>query len=361
MGTPAAVARELVREDSFFLPDFCGMRTVFLVVLVAELLAFVLVLAGDVSGPQIWDSLALLSLFVQWSALLSAAVLCGLRPWLRRLSLWLAAGVSYLAILVVVAGVGEVAYMLLYSGFAQPGIVLNAHGEFLLRNMAIGAIIGAVVLRYFYVQQQWRQRLESETRVRIEALQARIRPHFLFNSMNTIASLIRVRPELAEEAVLDLAELYRATLTLGDGLVPLAAELGLARRYLGVERLRLGERLAVEWELDDAPQDVLLPVLSIQPLVENAVYHGVERLERGGTVRIAVQRDRGRICVKVSNPVAPGGAQQRAHGSHMAIENITERLHAYFGRRGSLRGIPQDARFCVEMCFPEVRSMAELQ
>src|SRR5690606_35575629 len=121
---------------------------------------------------------------------------------------------------------------------------------------------------------------------RLQALQARIRPHFLFNSMNTIASLIATDPETAEEAVLDLAEVFRATLNQWDPLVPLEQELDLCQRYLHIEQLRLGARLRVEWRIEPRARQALVPPISLQPLVENAIYHGIQPLSPGGTVQI---------------------------------------------------------------------------
>ena len=149
-------------------------------------------------------------------------------------------------------------------------------------NVLIAALLGAAMLRYFYVLAQWQARLAAVTRAQVEALQARIRPHFLFNSMNTVAALIRVDPAAAERTVEDLSELFRAALgqhDTGDGT--LGEELALVERYLAIEQLRLGERLRVRRELDDLPADFPLPRLLLQPLVENAVRHGIQPLREG--------------------------------------------------------------------------------
>ncbi|MDE2089240.1 MAG: histidine kinase, partial [Gammaproteobacteria bacterium] len=175
-------------NDGLFLPDFCNVRVVFAVVIISELLAFVLTLAPTGARSDVWDDLSLISLFVQWVALSSAALLCLARPWLARFGNRPAAGFSYLIVLAVTTALSEVTYRIAHH--ADIGVVLPAHWHsgFLLRNLGIGAIVGAVALRYFYVQYQWKRHIEAEARARIQALQARIRPHFLFNSMNTIAA-----------------------------------------------------------------------------------------------------------------------------------------------------------------------------
>jgi len=178
-------------------------------------------------------------------------------------------------------------------------------------------------------------RVRAEAKARFDALQARIRPHFLFNSMNTIASLIRVRPAEAEHAVENLSDLFRAALgsdtttqsTLGE-------ELDLVRRYLDIEKLRLGERLRVDIDVHALPADLPLPALLLQPLVENAVYHGVQQLPEGGTVTIRGQREGTNVAIEIRNPCPPLRAAKR-HG--MALENTRARIEYHFGARGALK------------------------
>ena len=151
-----------------------------------------------------------------------------------------------------------------------------------LQNLAVCAIATGLALRYFYVTHQWQANVEAEAQSRVRALQARIRPHFLFNSMNTIASLTRSNPKVAEQAIADLSDLFRASLREHRERIPLAHEIEIARAYERVERLRLGERLQVDWQVDGLPMDAKVPALILQPLLENAVYHGIEPLDQGG-------------------------------------------------------------------------------
>jgi len=366
---PVRPTHQETPHQGLFLPDFCAIRVVFSVVVIGELLAFLLVLTPvSVPGDR-WRDLGLVSLFIQWVALTSTAILCVSRRPLERLGNIGAGVVSYALVLAVTVCLSEAAYWLLErrlvlhtepatspeSGywFSQRGVELAAsHLEFLLRNLAIAAIVAAVALRYFYVQYQWRANLESQAQARIQALQSRIRPHFLFNSMNTIASFTRSRPELAEQVVEDLADLFRVS--LGDARVPviLARELKICRQYLRIEALRLGDRLRTEWAIDSVPQDALLPALSLQPLVENAIYHGVEPTPEGGAVRVSGRRAGELLEIEVSNTLAPGAGADPREGNRMAQDNVRQRLVAFFGPQARLTVERGETRYSVRLSFP---------
>ena len=164
----------------------------------------------------------------------------------------------------------------------------------------------AIVLRYLYAVDGWQAQVRASARAEVDALQARIKPHFLFNSMNTIARLVRRDPDVAERAVLDLSDLFRAALGAGKGESSLAEEVELTERYLSIEQLRLGDRLQVRWRRDEPlPWDLQLPRLVLQPMVENAVLHGVSRLPGGGRVDIELRADAQELHVSVHNPAPP--------------------------------------------------------
>lgn len=337
-------------RDDFFLPDFCAVGVVFVVVMVAELFAFVLVLAPGARG-DFWSELSLVSLFVQWVALSSALALCLARPWLSRLGTTAAATGSYALLLVVGLAVSEAGYRLLhYTDFSADGA--DNHALFLLRNLALCAIVGAVLLRYFYVQHHWQRNVQREATARLQALQARIRPHFLFNSMNTIAALIRDKPAQAEEAVEDLADLFRATLVDVQRPVTLAQEIELVRRYLRIEQLRLDARLRVEWDIEALPLQAQVPALLLQPLVENAIYHGIEPLPEGGCIRIQGRCEGDMIDLIVSNPLPGVAGAARHNGNRMALDNIRERLVYAYAGRASLDVAQAQGQYQVRVRFP---------
>lgn len=320
-------------RDELFLPNFCGVRMVLALMVIAQLLAFALAL-GQLDSNNRWQDLSLISLFIQWTALSSGAVLCFSRPWLRKLPNIQAGLLSYVLLLAVTAAMSEAVYWIMQSTVMDAQISRNWYYDFLLRNLAISAIVSAVALRYFYVQHQWKRNIESEAQARIQALQSRIRPHFLFNSLNSIASLTRSHPHQAESAVMDLADLFRGSLREARLRVPLSEEFDLCHKYLRIEKLRLGERLSLRWETSELPQDALLPALTLQPLLENAIYHGIEPLACGGEIVISGTLQQNMIHVSISNPL--GTDTGRPTGNRIAVDNVRQRLQAFYGERGEL-------------------------
>ena len=334
-----------------FLPNFCAIRMVFAVVVSAELLAIVLTLGAFPPAQQFWAELSLRSLYIQWVALSVSALYCGLRQPLGRLSHATAGSLAWLLILAVT---GAVYYAAEVLGL-RPG---SSTTPALLHHLAIAGIVGAVLLRYLYEQHRERQRELAESQARLQALQARIRPHFLFNSMNTIASLTRVDAELAEQVVEDLSDLFRATLSDAKTLSTLERELELARGYLRIEQQRLGERLQIEWDIDGVPGEAHLPALLLQPLLENAVYHGIEPATAGGRVTISGRFRDGIASLAVRNtlPQTPQPVSRR--GNRMAQENVRERLDAAFGDAAGMVVGQVDGCYQVRIHFPCGREAA---
>ena len=336
--------------ERFFLPDFCGARTVATVVVVAQLTAFVMTLARPGSAEP-WVDLLRLSLFVQWMALLSAGALCVGRRWLASLPPRRAAGYALAMIVAVAVGFAEAAWWTAHATGIGTTLIPSGHAEFMLRTLGLATIVGASVLRYLWVRHQWRERVRAEAETRFSALQARIRPHFLFNSMNTIAELTRSEPAAAEQATEDLADLFRASLADRSQRVRLADELDLCRRYVRIEQRRLGDRLRVEWDVDALPGDARVPGLVLQPLLENAIYHGVEPAPDGVTVRVRGHEAGGTATVEVRNPIAPERTTPR-HGLRIALDNVAERLELAYPGRGALDATESDGEFIVRLRFP---------
>ena len=338
--------------DAFYIPDFCATRMVFAVVLIAELVAVTLALARP-DAPFLTE-LARISMFLQWVGLTNAALLCYSRRWLARLSVPQSAAAVFVLILVNTVVISELALML-GTAFGAVGIAERPteHWPFLLRNGGIALIVAALLLRYFFVTHQWQKHVRAEALSRIQALQARIRPHFLFNSMNTIAALTRSDPKRAEEAVEDLADLFRATLRDSHSPLRLKEELELTRIYQRIEALRLGSRLDVRWDVGSLPMRGFVPGLTVQPLLENAIYHGIEPLEHGGTVTVSGRVVDGEVELVVSNPVVEGGApgEPRA-GNRLALDNIRKRLDLAYGGRGSLEVEQEPGLYRVTVRFP---------
>ncbi|VAW65239.1 hypothetical protein MNBD_GAMMA08-2980 [hydrothermal vent metagenome] len=312
-----------------FIPNLCDVSAVFMLVLMVELLSVLLAMApSEQSG--FWQRLALISFFAQWLGLVNASLLCVLKNWLNKQRVLVCALLSYaLMLLITVLFSALVVYASQLIGISSRANE-QAIIYFILRNLAIGGIIYGVVLRYFYVQYQWRSNLQAQSHAQVQALKARIRPHFLFNSMNTIASLVHIDANKAEKAVEDLSDLFRASLQ-EDTIHTLQDELNLIESYIDIEYLRLDQRLSVQWQLDEAAMDIEVPSLCLQPLVENAIYHGLEPLEEGGKIKISAQLENNQLCLSVTNPVTGHGAMSRHKGNHMAQENIRTRLTLMYG------------------------------
>jgi two-component system sensor histidine kinase AlgZ len=353
LSVPAKVASPAATDD-FFLPDFCAPRMVLGVVLISELLAVVFALIRPAQLGFLQD-LARVSLFMQWLGLTGATLLCYGRRWLAARPIPVAASCAFGLMMLNTAVLSEIAFRLGASLSASDiGVSLfpEHRWDFLLRNLGICAIVTALLLRYFYVTHEWRRHVRAEARSRIHALQARIRPHFLFNSMNTIASLTRTSPKLAEEAVEDLADLFRATLKDSDSPLRLKEELELSRMYQRIEALRLGARLKVVWDVGSLPMRALVPSLTVQPLLENAICHGIEPLDEGGSVIVSGRVDGNDLVISVTNPVREDGRAGPRGGNRHALENITQRLRLAYGERGRLEIEETPGRYEVTLRFP---------
>jgi two-component system sensor histidine kinase AlgZ len=300
-----------------------------------------------------WPDLGRTSMFLLWVGLFGAALLCLMRGYLHRQTLAKGSAIVLAMTTSLVAMISAVAY---YFGsragwFADRGMIADDQWPFLVRNVFITLIVTALALRYFYVTYEWRHNVELQALARVHALQARIRPHFLFNSMNTIASLTRTNPARAEEAVLDLAELFRANLNEKRNQISLAEEIDVARTYQRMEQLRLGDRLVVEWKIDALPSDALVPGLTLQPLLENAIYHGVEPRPEGGTVKVTGEFNKGMITIVVRNPVPLANLTVR-DGNRLALANIKERLDLMYGERATVKAGRFDDEYIVTLRFP---------
>jgi two-component system sensor histidine kinase AlgZ len=335
------------------LPEFCHLKMLLGLVLGGQLLACIMVLAADWSAGPLWDRLSLVSLYVQWIVLFSAGLLCLAQPAFQRAGAMAAGIAAWLLVQAVTALVAQLAYLLAEQYGILPYVYIDGRWSLLLRSLGISAIVAALVLRYLYLDVQWRRQTVARSEARFQALQARIRPHFLFNSMNTVASLTRTDPLQAERVVEDLSDLFRASLSDPEGGSSLARELDLAQRYLAVEQLRLGERVRIEWDLEPLPEDARLPLLVLQPLLENAVYHGIEPSATKGVIRIAGRFRERRVNLSIRNSVpATVDSGERRQSNRMALDNVRQRLLAMYPDRASLTIGRVEGEFQVRLVFP---------
>jgi len=339
----------------FFLPELCLPQALLVLVVLAELLVLVLVLVEPMRPTFDWVRLALMSLFVQWIVLLSSALLCSLRPWLARLPAGLAGLTGCLLVVALTLLCTAVTDICQLTGHLSLGSMVERY----IRYAVIALIMSALMLRYFYLQSQWRKQQQGELRARIESLQARIRPHFLFNTLNSIASLVASNPAKAEQAVLDLSDLFRASLAKPGSLVTWGDEVELAKRYLSIEQYRLGERLQLDWVISGIPDDLPIPQLTLQPLLENALLYGIAPRIEGGVVKVEADYEGGEFILCVSNPYDEVANRQTSNGTQQALVNIGARITALFGPHASLSVERRDGRHYTCLRYPCARLTQE--
>ncbi len=327
------------------LPNFCHLGVSLRIALTVELALALAVIARVPNGAAFRDEFIALSALAQPALLLTLLSLCALGRWLRAQPYRLG-----LALTLIIA-------------LSIP-LLLDHWMDALLPDLArlpfwglAGFVftLSAGLLSYFNLRARALSPAISEAR--LQALQARIRPHFLFNSLNAVLSLVRSDPRHAERALEDLAELFRALMSDARQLVALEDEIRLTRAYLELEQLRLGDRLRVLWHIEKMPGDALIPPLLIQPLAENAVYYGIEPEREPGEISINIYRSQDQVHVVIKNPLAAGPGQRKGNG--IALDNIRERLLLHFDLDATLKSEPMGAVYQVHISFPYTRAPAQ--
>jgi len=267
------------------------------------------------------------------------------QPWLMRITYF--AGAVAINLLVIV--ITLVVYLMgraLFQPFAVAGNYFD-----LFRCALISLIVCGILLIYFRLRARELSRALHDARLQV--LRARIRPHFLFNSINAVLSIVRAQPKEAETALEDMSDLFRMAMAETRDLVPLDQEIKLTKQYLALEQLRMGQRLVVDWDVNVASMNVLIPPLLLQPLLENAVYHGIEPLSQGGRIKIQVSSSAKELQLVVENP-CPSVTGERHSGSKMALQNIRERLELLFDVEARYQVECTEESYRVEITLPWV-------
>lgn len=331
----------MTSNRAFFIPNLCQTLPLLWLVLISELCVLIWTLAEPVF---LWTQLGLRSITVQWIVLLSAAALCQVRRFLPRLSL----KAGWLLCFLTIETIGLVVICLGLWLVKPDAFSLGVIGRL---GLAIG-LLAAMVLRYFQILQQVIDQNQAEISARMDALQARIKPHFLFNSLNTIAELIASRPQAAEDSVSHLSSLFRANLKATSSFCPLEQELALVRGYLELEQWRLGERLEVQWRESLSDPVSPVPVLCLQPLVENAIVHGVAPQQNGGSIRISVLQTPRVTTLVVENSIDARRPGHRGHG--VGLDNVKRRLQVLYGEAARCQVEKTDVFFKVTLVIPQL-------
>ncbi len=331
------------------LPSFRNLGTVLRIVLMVNGIALLgaLMQASTLSGLQ--DSLVQGSALLQPALLSSLLALYLLDPVLARAPYWQGAVMASAAVAVITV-------MMDMLG----GDLISAHidgGAFRYTRHALASLaVSSMLLVYFRLRAQ--VLFPAKHEALLQALQARIRPHFLFNTINAVLSIVRTDPKRAETALEDMADLFRTAMVEPHELVALRDEIELARKYLAIEELRLGERLKVCWDTQAVPEDAQIPPLVLQPLLENAVYHGIEPLPQGGSIDVRLYVVRDGLHLEVSNP-APAAAASRGSGNKMALSNIRERLALLFDVEAQYQVDRDASHYHVHILIPYVKGPAQ--
>ena len=320
------------------LPNLHNLGIHLRILLIVNLLAVMAAILLSKQLSKFLPLLAQLSALVQPILLISMLSLYTLYPILKKLNYW--QGIT------VIVGL-EIGLTCLVFSFINYYFLSDSNTE-LLRACLLAGIVTGIVLYYFYLQERAYSPAIAEAR--LQALQARIRPHFLFNSINAVLSLINSQPKRAETALEDMSDLFRVLMSENRDLVPIAQEIALCQQYLDLEKLRLEDRLKITWQINDMPSEAMIPPLILQPLLENAVYHGIEPMPEGGEIIVKIYAKVKELHVSISNPYAP---QNDHHsGNKMALKNIKERLKLHFDLESSLKAEAKNSRYEVHIRIP---------
>jgi two-component system sensor histidine kinase AlgZ len=336
--TPSAV--------SSVIPDCCSIGVIYRVLLATNSAVFCAIWMGSEDTASAVFTFFSSAMVLETTCILSLILLCGLRKvaLVQNFPLWLQRSLCG----IVPAFVAATLAMLISAQSWLFGDLLHA-------TVAQLAILSAFFGMLFQQHFELRSRAFSPALgvAKLNALQARIRPHFLFNSINAVLSLIRTEPQRAESALEDLADLFRVLMRDTRDLSTLQDELQLCNQYLSIEKIRLGERLKVEWEIDNlSEQDIQqgqISTLLLQPLIENAVHHGVEPSETASTINIRLSRRGESLAISIRNAFFPGHTSK---GNQMALTNIRERLKLLYDVEADFSAEALDGQFEVNLSFP---------
>jgi two-component system sensor histidine kinase AlgZ len=332
------------------LPNFRNLGTLLRILLISNGLVLLQAILLASSWADVAQRMMQIATLLTPVLLTSLLLLWVAQPWLNRFS-------YRRGVLAVTALVVALTLSIYYFGrdIYRP---LDGNDNYfdMLRYVLLSVIVCGILLLYFRMRSRVLSRALNDARLQV--LRARIRPHFLFNTINAVLGIVRAQPKQAETALEDMADLFRMAMSDAEDLVPLGREIQLSKQYVALEQLRMGERLRVDWQIHDMPDDLLIPPLLLQPLLENAVYHGIEPLPQGGSIHVALRRSGDELHLKVENP-CPVSADPSRRGNRVALRNIRERLDLLFDVEARYQVESGKDFYRVEIIFPCVSSVKE--
>lgn len=328
------------------LPNFRNLGVTLRILLLTNGVGLIASMLQAANWPDVLAQMLQIATLMTPVVLGSLLLLWLMQDWLLRIAYW--RGVA------VVNGVAaSVALLTYYLGgeFYQPLLEVGYYFD-VLRCMLLSVAMCSLLLMYFRLRMRVLSHALEDAYLQV--LRARIRPHFLFNTINAVLGIVRAEPKRAETALEDMADLFRMAMSEAKDLVPVHQEISLSKQYIALEKLRMGERLRVEWQVEDIPEDALMPMLLLQPLLENAVYHGIEALVEGGVIRVRLHRDGNELRIEVENPRPPASGEPHV-GNKIALKNIRERLALLFDAEASYQVSSGAGYYRVEINMPYVR------
>jgi len=326
-------------QRDFFIPRLSEPWSLLLLLISSQLLALLITLANP-NNVSI-ENLIYNSLFIYWNTIITTIVICIIRPVLLKISIL---ATSILVLLLMPA----ITYAL--TAFLHRYLAINISSVDYLRFSSISFIIGAIVLRAFYLNHQYHQLKQAELNARIESLQARIRPHFLFNSLNSVIGLMHIDVKKAEQAILNLADIFRASLANAGTLINFADELKLAKSYITIEQYRFGPKLNIEFDCNNVPNNTPIAQLTLQPLLENAILHGVQNMTESALITLYAAVENNKLVIKITNPYIEQD-KIKSKSSH-ALANIEMRIKALFGDKSTLTTYKNKGKFHLTLKYP---------
>jgi len=336
-------------HNTNWLTNFCETKQIFVTVVMVQIVVIIYALSSLSFDMAFLYSLSILTLLAQFIGMSLIIVLCKLRKYLNQLNVLM--GVFVITTIVIV----QTTVMAQMIGFLDLQLSLQLiTGDETINHINLklslsSVIISLALIRYFYVQDQWHRQVQKLSDARLMALQARIKPHFLFNSLNSIAALIGIDPEKAEIAITDFSELMRRTFANQDTFISISEELNCVKQYLAIEKYRLGSRLNYQIDCHSDLMPLKIPVLCIQPLVENAIIHGLQPLEKGGNIDISITKNHSNLLIMVKNPYE---INTHTGSNKMALQNIQERLTLQYGSKANMEIDTQNNIFTITLSIP---------
>jgi len=361
--------RQNTRPDT--LPNFRNLGIVLRILLISNGLAVLQAILLANAWTDVAQNMMQIATLLTPVLLTSLMLLWAAQPWLHR--------ITYRQGALAVMAMGAVLTLAIYEFGGELYNPVGGSKYYFddARYALLSVIVCGILLLYFRLRAKMLSRALHEARLQV--LRARIRPHFLFNTINAVLGIVRTQPKKAETALEDMADLFRMAMTDARDLVPLSREIQLSKQYIALEQLRMGERLSVEWQMHDLPEIALIPPLLLQPLLENAVYHGIEELPQGGSIKIVLRRSGDELRLTVENPcVERGTSASGAHGAgdflyehhrsappdtgkkqrsnnKMALQNIRERLDLLFDAEARYKVESGSNFYRVEIILPYVK------